>query len=193
MEWLKTMERHRISGCSSYQSMNQHQRLQGLACKNSKYETDSLHCLQINQPLVYSLARPRLSMSFSNIVSILSQLITAWIPCLLLCFYLQVYELQTYECLSFLRNSQISFVKWWHMSAWEVPILLMHPIAVALSENTLIWTFSSFMKDFKPRSMAFSLSAFMWNCFSLEARAPLLTYHHMNPPNQYLRHQCIWL
>ena len=69
------------------------------------------------------------------------------------------------------------------MSEWEVPILFMHLIADALSENTLIWIFSCFMKDFKPRSMAFSSSAFMCHCFSSRSQVPpLLTYPHMRPP-----------
>ena len=94
--------KHGFSGSFRQLSINQHQRFQSLACKNSKYEIDGLHSLQTNQHLIYSLATPRLSISFLNIASILSQLITPWIPCLLLFFYLQVYELQLYECLSFL-------------------------------------------------------------------------------------------
>ena len=76
-------------------------------------------------------------------------------------------------------NFQISFVKWWHMSEWEVPILLMHPIAVVLSENTLIWVFSSFMKNFEPKNMAFSSSSFICHCFSSRSHTPLLTYPHI--------------
>ena len=94
--------KHGFSGSFRQLSINQHQRFQSLACKKSKYEIDGLHSLQINQHLIYSLATPRLSISFLNIASILSQLITPWIPCMLLFFYLQLYELQLYECLSFL-------------------------------------------------------------------------------------------
>ena len=55
----------------------------------------------------------------------------------------------------FSAHSQINFVKWWHMS-----------------ENTLMWVFSSFMKNFKPRSMAFRSSAFMCHCFSSRSQDP---------------------
>ena len=94
--------------------------------------------------------------------------------------------------LFFSVHSQIGFVKWWHMCEWEAPNLLMHPIVVVLSENTLMWIFSSFMKDFKPRGMAFSSRAFICHCFSCKCQAPLLIYPHMRPPNPHLRHQCIW-
>ena len=68
----------------------------------SKYENDGLNCLQKNQPLVYSLATPGFLISFLSKACDLSQLITPWILCVLLCFYLQVYELQLYESFSFL-------------------------------------------------------------------------------------------
>ena len=48
LEWSETVGRHRVLGSSSQLLMNQCQRLQGIACKNSKYQTDGLHCLQIN-------------------------------------------------------------------------------------------------------------------------------------------------
>ena len=72
----------------------------------------------------------------------------------------------------FSAHSQISVLKWWHMSGWELPILMMHPIAVKPSENTLMCISSSFMKDFKPRSMAFSSSPFICHCFSSRSQAP---------------------
>ena len=96
-----------------------------------------------------------------------------WIPCLFLYFYLQVYELQLYECFyECYMNSEISFGKWWHISEWEVPILLMHAIAVILSEKTMIWVLSSFMKDFKSRNIVFSSSVFICHCLSSRSRGP---------------------
>lgn len=53
LEWLKTLGRHRISGSCSQWSVNGYQILQELAYKNSKYEIDGLHSLQINL-LVFS-------------------------------------------------------------------------------------------------------------------------------------------
>ena len=38
LEKLKMVGRHKISGSSSQLSMHQQQKLQGLTCKNSKYE-----------------------------------------------------------------------------------------------------------------------------------------------------------
>ena len=171
--------------------MHLHQRLQGLPCKNSKYEIDGLHCLQINQPLVYSLATPRLLISFSNIV---------------------IHSKLTYNSLDFLSasmfffpgiwaavkwiyffsaHSQISFAKWWHMSEWEVPVLLIHPIAVVLSENTLILIFSSFMKYLKPRSLAFSSSALICNCSIFLLDMPL--HEPPPPPPPPIIYSDIWL
>ena len=36
----------------------------------------------------------------------------------------------------FSAHSQIYFVIWWHNSEWDVPNLLMHAMAVVLSEKT---------------------------------------------------------
>ena len=69
----------------------------------------------------------------------------------------------------FSDHSLIKFMKWWHMSEWEVPILLMHAlhgITSVLSEITLI-QLSFSMKDFKPRSIGLHFKCIYMPLFSL--------------------------
>ena len=97
------------------------------------------------------------SKSYSNSLDSLSALIFLW-PCIWAAVI----------CMPFFSaHSQICLVIWWQNSEWDVPNLLMHAMAVVLSQKSFTWIPWFLTIDMRLKRMDFNSRAFMLILFCI--------------------------
>ena len=90
----------------------------------------------------------------------------------------------------FSYHFQICFVMWRHNSESDVPNLLMHAIAVVVSEKTFTWIPWSLTIDTKLKRMNFISRAFICQFFSVLIYDAPVHIHSQYAPSHALMHQC---
>ena len=150
----------------------------------NKRETGNLYCLQTCLPLTL-----RLCVSFEGKASIPSHMTVPWIPYLHQYSYDLVYGPVIYISF-FSGHSQICFVIWRYNSEWHVPDILMHAMAVALSEKTFTWTPWYLTIDTRLKRMDFTSRAFIRQFFSVLIHYPSVGISSQYAPTHALMHQC---
>ena len=90
----------------------------------------------------------------------------------------------------FSDHSQICFVIWWHNSEWDVPDILMHTMAVALSEKTFTWIPWYLTIYTRLKRIDFTSRVFICQFFSVLIHDPSVDISSQYAPTHALMHQC---
>ena len=95
-------------------------------------------------------------------------------------------------CMSlFSTHSHICFVIYWHYSEWDLPNLLMHPLAVVLSEKTT-WIPWFLAINMRLKRIDFNCRAFIWQFFGFAVLIHDSRVDISSPyaPTHAMMHQC---